>query len=66
MKHVSSSHHQTLTMLQNLRTRKLQLDKTIRELEAYATSSGIIVPSEQPRRPYIVSFPDEAQEKWLQ
>lgn len=53
-------------MLQNLRAQKLRLDRTIRELEAYAALRGhIIVPTEQPRRLYLVPG-DDTHEQWLQ
>jgi hypothetical protein len=54
----------SVTMLQNLRARNLQLDRTIRELEAYATltrpfgaEQTVILPPAQT---------EESPEQWLQ
>ncbi len=53
-------------MLQNLRSRKLQLDRTILDLEAYAAICGLSVPAEKPRRANLVPPPGDSHEQWLQ
>jgi len=60
-------HHQRISKLQNLRARKLQLDRTIRELEAYAADAGHSLVPEPPRHlPVVLTPSDETQEQWLQ
>jgi hypothetical protein len=58
--------HQNTTMLQSLKARKLQLDRAIRELEAYAITSGLEVPANPPRRLRIVPALEDSHKQWLQ
>jgi hypothetical protein len=65
MKSITLTPRNTTAMLQNLRARKLQLDRAIRELEAYAAASGIL-PPEPPRPLHTVPPADDSHEQWLQ
>ena len=63
MKRLNFTRHQRNSTLQSLRSRKLLLDRTIRELEAIVSANGP-PPLEEQLLPIVPA--DETTERWLQ
>jgi hypothetical protein len=63
MKRLNFTRHQRNSTLQSLRSRKLLLDRTIRELETLVSATGPL-PLEEQLLPTVPA--DDTTEQWLQ